>query len=340
VFVALAVVVVATLALGTGTTGAAFSPYNPAWDGTAEFRATVADAGAELLLAERTTRYDGTEPNRTVAVVLSPDRAYGPTDRARVRSFVRRGGTLVVAEDFGPHGNALLAGVGAEARVTDGLVRDERFNYRSPAVPRATNVTSHPLTGDVERLTLNYATTVEPNGARPLVRTSEFAYVDRDRDGRLDDSEALASRPVVTVEPVGEGRVVTVSDPSVFLNAMLTQDANRQFVRDLTDGSGTVLFDDSHADRLPTRMQAVLALRRVPGVSALVGAGAVLAVFALVERPPWLRRGRSADDPTPPVDVDALVETVGRRHPDWDAGRLRRVAEGLISHTPETDDDE
>lgn len=46
-------------------------------------------------------------------MVLSPDKPYTDARTERLREFVRRGGTLVIAEDFGPNDNALLEGVGA-----------------------------------------------------------------------------------------------------------------------------------------------------------------------------------------------------------------------------------
>jgi len=328
------------LVVGAGTSDATFSPHNPAWDGSAEFRAT-ADDGATLRYADETTRYDEVRADGTVAFVLSPERAYGPADVARVQSFVERGGTLVVAEDFGPHGNALLDGVGADARVDGRPLRDERSNYRSPAVPRATDVAAHPLTDGADHVTLNYGTPVRPNGADVLVATSGFAYIDENRDGTLNDDERLDSRPVVTVESVGEGRVVVVGDPSVFINRMVTTGGNRPFVRALTADAGTVLLDDSTADRLPARVTWRLALRRSPLAGAALGSAAVLLLFAVAEGSlGWLRRRdrRDATDVRP--DPAALAAVVTERHPDWDPGRVRRIAQGLISRTDERESDE
>lgn len=163
------------------------------------------DTDHEVLL--NVSVYDETAANGTVSVVLSPETDYSTRDRLRLRSFVQRGGTLVVAEDYGPRGNTLLETVGASARFNGSAVRDERYNYQSPAFPVAQNVTSHPLTTDVSQLTLNYGTVVEANNASVLVQTSEFAYLDRDGDGELDDNEPLQRRPVVTVEQVGQDRL-------------------------------------------------------------------------------------------------------------------------------------
>jgi hypothetical protein len=267
-------------------------------------------------------------------VVLSPDDGYDPEEADRVRSFVEAGGTLVVAEDYGPHGNDLLSAVGADARVDGRPVRDERTNYRSPALPVATNVTNASRVGGAEQLTLNHGTAVRPNGAAVLVATSEFAYLDADGDGTLDDDEALRSYPVATVEALGDGRVVVVGDPSLFINAMLDRPGNAAFVRGLFEDERSVLLDYSHAAGLPPLAAARLSLQRGPLLQVLAGLLGVLAIGAWgrgVDRETirvYLGRDgepeRGEDDTGPEA---ALVQYLASEHPDWPRERIERVVE-------------
>ena len=354
--VGLSLAVLVGLVVAGTTSAAAFGAFNPGWEGTSELRGLAEEAGTEHGVAVNTSRYATVDPGTTVAVVLSPDRAYTDREAARVRAFVRDGGSLVVAEDFGSNADPLLDAVGAGTGFDGTLLRDERSEWRSPAMPVATGVTNRsetPYTEEVSALTLNYGTALEPGpNATVLVRSSPFAYLDADGDGSLGGNESLGARPVVAVEPVGEGRVVAVSDASVFLNAMLEREGNRRFALNLLGSGERVLVDASHST-VPPLSAALVAVRSSP----LLGFGLAVVVFSLVGAwgAGWTRRLRSlvpgslpwggrrgADRPVPSEDVavDALVAYLRRRHPDWEEDRVRRVAQGVLPDGAERREDE
>ena len=324
------------LLVAAGTSQAAFGLYNTAWDGSSALQSEAESVGAESEILRKTGAYTRAEPNGTVAVVLSPDEAYDRTDLADVRRFVERGGTLVVAEDFGAHSNALLAGIGADARFDGRLLRDERYNYRSPAMPVTRNLSNHSLVANVSSLTLNHATPVRPNGATVLANTSAYAYLDTNRDGEVDDNETVAAYPIATSESVGDGRVIVVGDPSIFINAMLDRPGNRAFVRGLFRDRERVLLDYSHAEALPPLAVAVLRFRESVLLQFLFGVVGVGALAVWAERRDWLaglRRTGETDDP-PAVNEDErradLASYLRERHPDWDDRRVDRLAEAFV----------
>ncbi|WP_159900181.1 DUF4350 domain-containing protein [Salinirussus salinus] len=340
--VGLASLVALTLVLAGLFSTAAFGAYNPNWDGTSDLRALADDRAGDTVIARDVGAYGDTEPDETVAFVLSPTEAYTANETNRLRTFADRGGTLVVAGDFGSHENPLLAGLGVETRLNGTLVRDERFYYRSPALPTATNVSAnHTLASGVEQVTLNYGTVLEPGpNATVLVGTSAFAYLDTNASGELEDNETVASYPVVAVEAVGEGRVVVVSDPSVFLNAMLERPGNRAFATNFVDGPSTVLFDLSHTTGVPPLAAAVLILRESPLALAATGSVAVVGlalwgrgrtawVTAPVRRRLAVDRGDDRDTGTEALDTEEVVDAVKRQHPDWDPDRVERVAQEI-----------
>ncbi|GAA0220601.1 DUF4350 domain-containing protein [Halobaculum roseum] len=372
----LVAVLVVAVAFAGGTSAAAFGSYNPAWDGASQLRAVGENAGAEVTVLTNASEYDAVDPDGTVAVVLSPDRPYTAAERDRLRRFVERGGTLVVAEDFGDHGNALLAGTGSSLRVDGRTLRDEREYYRSPALPVAPTVTDHPLTAGVDRLTLNHGTTVVPassanastvagTNATVLANSSRFSYLDGDGDAELDDDERLRARPVAAVEPVGDGRVVVVSDPSAFINAMLERPNNRRFAAAVFGAHDRVLLDYSHTAGQPPLAALALALRKSSLATALVGAG-LLAGVGLWTRRPWTGRswagrslarlpwvGRRGDDRSrsgpgsgpaadheAPVDEGTYAASLATRHPDWDAAKIRRVMTAVLPRDTEDSEDE
>ncbi|WP_049902587.1 DUF4350 domain-containing protein [Halococcus agarilyticus] len=339
VLVALTVVTVVGLVLAASSSSAAFGSYNDAWDGASELREQARTVGSESEIVRNTSRYASVSPNGTVAIVLSPESDYGPAETDRIRSFVRNGGTLLVAEDFGRHANDLLARIGAQARVTGQVLRDEQYNYRSPALPVARNVSNATVMEGVDGLTLNHGSPVSPNGATVLASTSGVAYVDGDRDAELDDGDEVGTAPVATAEPVGDGRVIVVGDPSLFINTMLDRPGNQAFVRSLFDVHERVLLDYSHAGRLPPLSVALLVVRDTPLLQVFLGAAGIAIIGLRVRRPEIVRRLTAritADDPSSrepePAELSSFVR---ERHPEWDDERTERVIRGIMARRDE-----
>lgn len=342
--VALISVVALAFIVAASTSTAAFGVYNAAWDGASALQNQAETVGVESQIALNTSSYTTTDANQTVAVVLSPAESYNRTDRQRVTQFVEAGGTLVVAEDYGSHSNELLNAVGANAIVDGRPLRDERNTYRSPAMPIATNVTNATLTQNVSQLTINHGTVIEPNGADTLIRSSEFSYLDTNRNMELDESETLQQYPVVTTESVGQGRVIVISDPSLFINAMLERPGNQQFTQNLFGAHEHVLLDYSHAGQQPPLAVALLAIRGTPLLQVLVGMLGIGALMIYLQPPQTLQRlvGTEPDDlahstsTTNTQDKEAaLIAYLREHHPEWEASRMQRIITGILDQQTE-----
>ncbi|NKE37272.1 DUF4350 domain-containing protein [Natronococcus sp. JC468] len=333
--VTLAAAVLVGLFVAASTSSAAFGPYNPAWDGSGEFRGEIqTDGDVESELVRNTDRYETAPANETTAFVVAPEDSYGAADAARIGRFVENGGTLVVLENFGAESNELLEDVGADARANGSVLLDEQNYDRGPAMPIADGVTDHTRTAGVEQLSLNYATAVDPNGATVLVETSDYAYLADSADAEPDADTDLDSRPVATVEDVGAGEVVVVGDPSITINAMYDEPDNAAFLERQYADDERVLFDLSHGEELPPLASAMLTLRELPALQALVGLGVVVAVVGASNR--TLRDGfgavrarlASGDDPDTLTD-DERAELLRERHPDWEESRIRETITAL-----------
>jgi hypothetical protein len=330
-----AVVVVALIVAGLFSS-ASFGLYNQDWNGASDLRTIATDANADTTVVRNTSAYGRVEANTSVAVVLSPDTRYEPAAVRNLQRFLRRGGTLVVAGDYGAHVNPLLADLGVTARLDGRVVRDERYYYQSPVLPLATNVSNRSYTAGVEKLTLNHGTVVDPHNATVLARTSGYAYPDTNRNEELDANESMGSYPVVASERVGNGDVVVVSDPSIFVNTMLDRPGNRRFARRLVTDRSMLLVDYSHVSAIPPLALAVLVLRNSPLLQLIVGGIGIVGLLGIsraVANPERIRRviGRDRPDTFAAATEAEIVAYVRNRHPDWDEDRVQRVTTELMA---------
>ncbi|WP_434522754.1 DUF4350 domain-containing protein [Halorubrum sp. AS12] len=350
------------LIFAAGTSTASFGAYNPQWDGTSEFR-TLIDERLDSRIVFDTTSYETENATDAVAIILAPTESYSANESQRIREFVERGGTVVIADDFGPHSNPLLAAIGADARFNQAQLRDEQEYYRGPSLPLAPNVTTTPYTRGVSQLTLNGATAVEPGNATPIVTSSDLSYLDRNATGNLSAGDELGAYPVVAVEPIEEGQIITISDPSIFINSMLTQPDNRVFATQLVDTHGQVILDYSHAGTQPPLARAVVLLRSSPllqvsgGVATLGlwllgwrriregtvnGAVETLLPARVLSRLPHWVWDRSGGTQTIDLDTETLRTTVHEEYPelDLDEAQLQQVMTAVLSERSRDEQDE
>lgn len=269
-------VVIAFVVAGT-TSAAAFDIYNPNWDGGGSIQSIAEERGSEVRVVTDTAAY-ASAPDRSLAFVIGAEEPYEPDAIENMQQFLDNGGTIVVADRNPEMANPILVDLGATASVNGAILRDDQEYYRSPALPVGTNVSEHEYTAGVDSLALNYGTSIDPDEATVLVNSSEFAYLDENGNEELDDEEELRQQPIVTIESVGNGTVVTVGDGSALINAMLERDGNRAFVTALVDNHRTVLFDRSHHSSPPPLQAVMLFIRGSPLVQVVLGLGAIGAV--------------------------------------------------------------
>jgi len=341
------------LVVAMSTSSVAYGPYNSGWDGGSDLRTAVQADGADATISTGTEAYVNAE-TASVAFVFSPVSAYSPTDISRIRQFVSRGGTLVVASERPQPTNDLLDGLDVDTRVNGTTLRDDRNNYRNASLPRATNVSDEPLVDDVDALTLNRGTvldipeqtvtTAPEERPRVLVRSSSTAYLDRNENGTLDDDEQIQSYPVAAAESVGSGRVIVVSDASVVTNAMLEQEGNAAFTRAVSQNATTAVLDYSQRPPLPPLTYALLGVRSIPAVQVLLAVMTLGGIAVWARRPSLgdfetLQALRDSDEP----DTDGqLTESdiaafVREQHPEWDPERVERVSQHIIRQRKETE---
>ncbi|WP_396611658.1 DUF4350 domain-containing protein [Haloferax sp. S1W] len=335
----LAVLLVGTLVVAGSTSAVSFSAYNAAWDGATDLQDIAETTEVDFSTTTEVSRY--ANETDALVIILSPDTAYSAAEQEQIRRFLAAGGTVVVAEDFNPHTNDLLAGVGSSSRIDGRLLRDETEYYRSPNISVATKVENRSVLSGVERLTLNHGTAVRSGNATVLARSSEYAYLDSDRDYALDTDETLRARPVVTREEIGNGTLVVVSDPSIFINAMADRPGNRHFARNLFDSHSQVFLDYSHTSSVPPLVSALLWLRTTVVAQLLVGLVGLVGIrVATHHRDAIDDLLTSAPRDGSEVDDQALTRYVHGRNPEWNQSRLRKLMAGVMNDGPKEEDND
>ena len=317
------------------TTKEDFSTYNTAWNGASDAKALASSDGyttsSVLALSEIGTSGHG------VLFMLNPNSSVGfsASDASTLQSFVRNGGVLVLANNFG-NGNAVLSGLGVlgEARFSGSLLEDNVSKGVNAALPLITDVTASGLTAGVHELYFNYGTALDVSGTNVtvLARSAPTSYLLAPGGGNATVNATTGAHPVLATLDYGNGRIVLLSDPSVFSNDMLGQADNQQLLTsmfaNLTGGNTAVpiMFDESHFASPPVFS---LLYDRINADDTVKYTVVVLAsaVFVIgINATTLVRRRRNDMGPAPnevPVNEEAVITDIVRAHPEWRRSRVK-----------------
>ena len=317
------------------TTKEDFSTYNTAWNGASDAKALASSDGyttRSVFALSEIGSGDG------VLFMLNPNSSvsFSASDASTLQSFVKNGGVLVLANDFG-NGNAVLSGLGVSAaRFNGALLEDNVSKGVDAAHPLITDVNASGITAGVHELYFNYGTALDVSGTNVtvLARSAPTSYLSTSASANL--SATTGAHPVLATFTYGDGRIVLLSDPSVFINDMLGQADNQQLLTsmfaNLTGGNtaAPIMFDESHRASAPVwsllydRINADDTVKYT--VIVLVSAAFVIGInaTALVRRQ---RQGQGKDMAPAPGDVPtneaAVIADIVRAHPGWRRARVK-----------------
>ena len=195
------------LSLLFGWSGAAQADYgyeDEAWNGLA-YLATTAEEASVQLGATEVVDLEQLRP-RDVLWILYPTKELPVRDLV---AFVREGGRLILADDHGTSGPLLEAlGVERRARPTG---PSESFAEGRPSLPILLTDAPHFVFFNVDEVVANHPAAISGEGT-PLL------------------SFAGGQEHLVSEVRLGAGQVLVISDPSIFVNAMLRRFyGNKQF---------------------------------------------------------------------------------------------------------------
>jgi hypothetical protein len=263
-----------------------FRVENTFWNGSSELETYQALTPLETLA-------DLPAVTKGATLILIPYIQLTQSELDEVSRFVAGGGTLVLADDYG-YGNQVLSHLGMEARFSGLALLDPLFNYKNEQLPRIFRISPDSVTDGVDSLVLNHATcliNVEDDDV--LATSSSFSYLDLNDNREWDANEPAGAMPVISSHILTGGRVILVSDPSIFINGMDTLADNYGIIENIAGISSLNLFlDQSHLpySDLHQTKDLLADVRRVLVTPA--GTLALVAVLLIIiVRPMWPRKG-------------------------------------------------
>lgn len=186
-----------------------YDPFSSAWNGLASFVGLAGGMGYEVKPMAALQWDDiGAED---ILVLLYPLRRVDPD---RVDAFVRAGGHVIIADDFGDSRDAItrLQMLRAEVAAPAAARYHEGRTFAPIAVPLAPG---HPIAIQIKEVVTNHPATL----------------------GRIEGATAVIGfspdEAIVVAGERGTGRFVVVSDPSILINLMQEFEGNAQLAANM-----------------------------------------------------------------------------------------------------------
>jgi len=367
-YVAAAILAIATALLALSmvapiiSTTTDFSIFNTGWNGTSKLAVSTYQAGkftptftfgatdTDITITQLGLGEIELDPMTDSLVIIGPSKSFTERDGEIVSSFVKEGGLLLIADDFGT-GNSLLERIDSKSRFSEKLVMDLSFE-KQPEFSVCFNIEEDPLTNNVSRLLLNYPSSLTINSSTTdaIAFSSVASWLDLDGDRMRGWEEPRGPFPIIARERRGNGTIILLADPSVLINGMREQLDNDVFAENLIEeisiGRLAVYFDESHRDYFdPVAITAQFTASLSPNAKfILIFMAFILLLWIstdIVDRAiAWTVRkiifqwrriiglliGKKVEPPpSEPMSIEEIVEEVAKRHPDWKKGLIRYV---------------
>ena len=350
------------------STSTDFSIYNAGWNGTSglavrtyeegkfvptlELKGTGASVEPAIIALDR-VRLD---PASSAMMIIGPSKGFSDSDGDHVYQFLVRGGKVLLADDFGT-GNSLLERLGTSSRFTGALVLDLAFQ-KSPEFAVAYDLDDESdITHNVSLALLNHPSAVSPGtNASVLASTGAGSWVDSDGDLLMDEDEPSGPFPFLTVEYIGKGVLVLLSDPSLLINGMYDQLDNHVLVDNLlvflSEDRDSVLMDESHRDYFDPLSFSSRALAGIGEAAKLALVVFIVAAFFLAttdvvprtyrlvrgwagkawrRATSWFAKEKEPEEDTFMTDEEILSKVL-EKHPGWNRGVLARLLRQIGRH--------
>jgi len=266
-----------------------YASTNPSWNG---LDLSQAVPNSKVIKGFDSADYEG----RDSVLIAIPATQYQQWELDHFNAFVRDGGTLLLADDFGS-GNQVLEALGLQIRFSSNALVDPYLSYRNKWFPRITDLAPDLAQAGVKSIVLNHASGLEGTGPYEVLARSSDTSLLVETD--TDTSDVSGPFPVAVRARLDRGTVFVISDSSILTSGMLSIEDNALFIKSLISHAGEnteVLIDSSHLNKAPLdRARHAWEITRdrlaVPYLQVLL-VGAVLALTTILLWRKGLSNGR------------------------------------------------
>jgi len=281
----IALVVILTLVVWFCPSNEDFRTENPFWNGTK-------DTSSSYPLSPLESLSDLPPSPQGSTLILIPYLNFAPEELEELNKFVTRGGTLILADDYG-YGNQILKYLGLKARFSGQPLLDPLSNYKNRWFPRISHIIPSPITSNTESLVLNHATGLtEVETSDALALSSVFSFLDLNGDQTWEEGEPTGPLPVISRHNLGNGQIILIADPSIFINSMETMESNYILIQNIAAiTTSNLLFDQSHLP--PSNLHQtknLLTYLRGSLVTPLGTLGLVILALTITLMPLWHKK--------------------------------------------------
>ena len=359
--VAIAMLIISMTA-PVASTSTDFSIFNSGWNGTSQLAVLTyqqgkfvptlefRSSGTEIAVEQLDLEDIALDPQSNSLVIIGPTKDFSTAEGKYVGDFVRAGGILLLADDFGT-GNSLLEGMEAKTRFSEDLVVDLAYE-KQPEFSVLFDIDQDPMTNNVSTLLLNYPSSlvIDASTTTPIASSSIASWLDVNGNRQQEWGEPRGPFPMIAKESLGSGLIMLVSDPSVFINGMREYMDNSVFanntINQVCAARESVYFDESHREFLDpisitlhytgevsTNVKAALAAVAL-FLTLWISTDLIDRLYAWIKRrttrakavfleilPERLFRRKEEKAPSK-ADIDETVEKLIQEHPEWRTGLL------------------
>ncbi len=230
------------------------SAYNNRWNDLSEFRnhlTGISDGNNQKLyetssiISSPTVLRDIKEPEDSLYIAIGIEKRYSTDEVESILDFIWLGGSAIIADDFG-YGNSFFEiAQKIDESINIRFARQPLWDENYAKDPRfiKINVNRDESRIDFEGLILlNDASALKRENpadkwsGRTLVSSSDKGWIDINGDGKPSPNlidERMGKKPIIHELSIGSGKVIFVSDPSIFINDMWIRENNSAFANAL-----------------------------------------------------------------------------------------------------------
>jgi hypothetical protein len=260
------------------------SAYSDDWDDLLQFKKGIeqdTNAKYQVFSIVSTTTFlrDVENPAKSLFIVMGVEKEYSDLEVTAIEKFVKNGGKAIIADDGGfatsvseKFGVYFYPGVLWENETygiwsDKGFIENKTYPHINVMVPYF-NVTAGSMDNRSYEIVTNGPTALyfEKGSEEDLKRkvgmlyanSSKKSYLDVNRNNVVDLGDKIGSMMVIVEIFIGDGKIVFISDPEIFVNGMMnpSRTNNSKFAlalveylfTDFNDGrlnGGDVIFDES-----------------------------------------------------------------------------------------------